>query len=202
MSQCPIPTEAGRDCWNTPHPDSSYGLCVEHWQSVADAWSADKTAQHWRCPVCKRNGIQRNRADNRGFCITEGCQVAVPIQDRTPYTPGEILLLRKLYGIGKVRGEVVYYLRFAGRIKIGTSTDLPNRVLSIPHDEVLAVEQGSYAAETDRHAEFADSLIPGHKEWFNPSPALVSHINHLRRENGEPMAAAARWKQEYESKVA
>lgn len=36
--------------------------------------------------------------------------------------------------------SVVYYLRFADRIKIGFSRNLGNRMLAIPHDELLAVE--------------------------------------------------------------
>lgn len=50
---------------------------------------------------------------------------------------------------------VVYYLRFGDRIKIGTTTNLRTRLISVPCDEVLAVEPGSYALERERHEQFA-----------------------------------------------
>jgi hypothetical protein len=79
--------------------------------------------------------------------------------------------------------QVVYYLQFGDRVKIGTTTNLPERLKSIPHDRVLALEPGGFSTEHKRHAEFATSRI--HHEWFNITPKLVAHINDLRLTYGD-----------------
>lgn len=91
------------------------------------------------------------------------------------------------------RTGCVYYLRFGDRIKIGTTVNLPQRLKGIFHDEVLAVEQGGYQLESRRHSQFAGSLVKGQREWFYLTPDLRLHINTLRSQNGEPIAAAERW---------
>jgi hypothetical protein len=83
------------------------------------------------------------------------------------------------------RPQVVYYLRLGNRIKIGTSTNLPTRLLALPHDEVLAVEPGGNAVEHNRHLQFAKHRKTG--EWFASSPELREHIASVRRTHGEPM---------------
>ena len=76
-------------------------------------------------------------------------------------------------------GPLVYYLRFGDRIKIGTTTNLRERLTSIPHDELLATERGNHALEHARHLEFATDRITG--EWFHSSPRLMQHIQQLQR---------------------
>jgi hypothetical protein len=78
------------------------------------------------------------------------------------------------------RKPVVYYIRFGGRIKIGTTVSLPSRLSSIPCDEVLAIEPGGGDIETRRHTQFAEYHITG--EWFRPGLELMRHIGLLRRE--------------------
>ena len=75
------------------------------------------------------------------------------------------------------RVEVVYYLRYADRIKIGTSSRPRQRLAAIWHDELLAFELGGRALERQRHREFAGLREGG--EWFRARPALVSHIAAL-----------------------
>jgi hypothetical protein len=79
-------------------------------------------------------------------------------------------------GLG-VHDPIVYYMRFGDRIKIGTTTNLRSRLTSVPCDEVLAVEPGSYELERMRHDQFAESRITG--EWFGQSEELLSHIASL-----------------------
>ena len=74
---------------------------------------------------------------------------------------------------------VVYYVRFGDRIKIGTSTDLAQRLIGIPHDEVLATEPGGPKVERSRHEQFAHLRITG--EWFSAAPDLMKHIRSLRK---------------------
>jgi hypothetical protein len=86
------------------------------------------------------------------------------------------------------RPAVVYYIQFGDRIKIGTSRTLRNRLQSLPHDSLLAIEQGSYEREGERHRQFADTRI-GLSEWFKTSPELEAHIRKLSAGVEDP------WKQ-------
>lgn len=87
------------------------------------------------------------------------------------------------------RPQAVYYLKLGNRIKIGTTTNLPQRLLAVPHDEVLAVEPGGNATERNRHAQFARHRTTG--EWFKAHAELNDHIAAIRSIHGEPIEA---WK--------
>ncbi|WP_344009991.1 GIY-YIG nuclease family protein [Microbacterium natoriense] len=86
--------------------------------------------------------------------------------------------------------EVVYYLRYDRRVKIGTSRRPRQRLASIRHDELLAFEQGGRALEQQRHREFA--LVREGGEWFTLTDEVRAHIAALR-ERGEPWTLYARW---------
>lgn len=86
------------------------------------------------------------------------------------------------------RVEVVYYLRYADRVKIGTTADPRRRLKAIRHDELLAFERGGRAVEQARHARFAHLREGG--EWFTAAPDLLAHIATL---GGEPWRQHARW---------
>lgn len=88
--------------------------------------------------------------------------------------------------------SLVYYVAFGDRIKIGTTTDLNQRLQSIPHDELLAFERGGRALERKRHRQFAADLVPGQREWFHRSPELVAHIEGLSRGIGDVRREASR----------
>lgn len=75
--------------------------------------------------------------------------------------------------------DVVYYVRFADRIKIGTTSNLPTRLAQIPHDELLVIEPGSLPLERLRQRQFADTLVAGQREWFTISNQLVEHVAML-----------------------
>lgn len=79
--------------------------------------------------------------------------------------------------------SVVYYLRFADRIKIGFSRNLGRRLLALPHDELLVVEPGARLVEARRHRQFAEHRIVG--EWFASAPKLLQHIEQLREKQAE-----------------
>lgn len=74
---------------------------------------------------------------------------------------------------------LVYYIRFGDRVKIGYTTNLKSRLRVLPHDEVLATEQGSMSVERARHATFDALRVTG--EWFRYEEPLVSHIESLAR---------------------
>jgi len=88
------------------------------------------------------------------------------------------------------RVDVVYYLRWRERIKIGTSRQPRQRLAAILHEELLAFEPGDRSLEQQRHREFADLREGG--EWFRADPRLTDHIVALRG-GIRPWDAYARW---------
>lgn len=88
------------------------------------------------------------------------------------------------------RVDVVYYLRFGDRIKIGTSGNPRRRIARLPHDEVLAFERGGRSLEQRRHARFTKFRIP-HTEWFESNDALAAHVAQLAV--GDPWERYAFW---------
>ncbi|WP_454175367.1 GIY-YIG nuclease family protein [Gordonia sputi] len=93
---------------------------------------------------------------------------------------GKKMPVRREIGHGQFHGPVVYYLQFNGRIKIGFTTNLEERLRAIPHDTVLAVEPGGCDIERKRHRQFRQHRVVG--EWFEPSEKLLDHIKKLNDE--------------------
>jgi hypothetical protein len=90
------------------------------------------------------------------------------------------------------RVDVVYYLRFEGRIKIGTSSNPRQRLARLWHDELLAFERGDRRVEHARHVQFAACRL-GRSEWFDRSPELDAHVAAVASGQPEPWALYARW---------
>lgn len=88
------------------------------------------------------------------------------------------------------RVSVVYYLRYAQRVKIGTSATPRARLAAIRHEELLAFEQGGRDLEQQRHRQFAALREGG--EWFTLAAPLVDHIDSLRT-GRDPWATYDRW---------
>jgi hypothetical protein len=88
------------------------------------------------------------------------------------------------------RVDVVYYIRYDRRVKIGTSRRPRQRLASIRHQELLAFERGDRSVEQQRHREFAEIREGG--EWFTLTPELRAHVATLRLE-GDPWLLYARW---------
>jgi hypothetical protein len=89
------------------------------------------------------------------------------------------------------RVDVVYYLRYADRVKIGTTSNPRQRFAAIWHDDLLALERGDRRREQQRHAQFAEERF-GRTEWFEHSEALQAHIDDVRGAV-EPWDAYTRW---------
>ena len=127
------------------------------------------------CGVILRNGRDCNAAvgEDAPFNICpEHLRLAVAWQRRQPVKSTTYV-------------DVVYYLRFGDRIKIGTSANLRQRLAVLPHDELLAIELGDRAKENSRHVQF-DSFRFGKTEWFRPDDVLVRHIRKLRAGVSDP----------------
>lgn len=90
------------------------------------------------------------------------------------------------------RVDVVYYLRFDDRIKIGTTANPRQRLGALWHDELLAFERGDRTVERCRHEEFAADRFGG-TEWFRRSGALRQHIAGLAAGVDDPWSLHARW---------
>jgi T5orf172 domain len=129
---------------------------------------------------CHACGAGLGLRDSRGLvCSTCGWRVGdVPDSDLPP-----------------VRVDVVYYLRFRDRIKIGTSGNPRSRLSQLRYDELLAFERGDRAVEQRRHAEFSSQRFPG-SEWFHAHEALTAHIQRLRADVDDPWNLYQRWMSE------
>lgn len=93
-------------------------------------------------------------------------------------------------------GHVVYYARLgANHIKIGTTGDLPRRMVElrvVNASNLLAAEPGGYALETQRHEQFKKWRYAKRREDFGEGPDLLDHIAAVRAEHGPPYEVAAR----------
>jgi len=92
------------------------------------------------------------------------------------------------------RVDIVYYLRYGERVKIGTTVNPRQRFGAIWHDEVLAFERGNRRRERQRHEQFAADRA-GTSEWFLLSPAIRDHVDVLAG-GCDPWDSWARWRAE------
>ncbi len=94
-------------------------------------------------------------------------------------------------GLAPPRVDVVYYLGYAERVKIGTTANPRQRFAAIRHDDLLALERGGRSLERHRHEQFGQERY-GSTEWFVRSAALDAHIDTVRA-GIPPWEAHARW---------
>lgn len=143
--------------------------------------------KYYRCPRCSQITPRTDGDDSAFVCRNEECADPTPEevkQERDGYERLRDAILAK-------RPEpLVFYVSFADRVKIGTSTNLKQRLRVLHHDVLLAVEPGSFDIETRRHQQFATARVPGQKEWFTRTPELLAHIDAVRAEHGAPEAFA------------
>ena len=194
--QCPIPTRGGRDCWETSHPDSKHGLCERHWREITQSRYAGADQLELRCASCGQFGMRTIPADNIAYCINRDCGTVrfdfdpelgsgriqhTSLHNRlnAPEAPKPV----------KLKASVVYYIRWSDRIKIGTTTSLPQRMKALYFDEIMAIEPGGTGLEAQRHQQFAEYRLDTYREWFNAAPGLVFFANTLRDKYGSPMKA-------------
>lgn len=83
--------------------------------------------------------------------------------------------------------SVVYYARNRGTIKIGRTTNLPQRLLQLRLDakDLLAIEPGAFEVESRRIQQFAHLRI-GRREDFRVGEDLVGHVKAIREQFGPP----------------
>jgi hypothetical protein len=86
----------------------------------------------------------------------------------------------------RTHSAVVYYLVIGDRVKIGTTTNLGQRVrsLSLRLADVYRVEPGGITLERARHAQFSSHRVAVDREWFWLRGDLLDFL-------GDPTPAAA-----------
>lgn len=91
------------------------------------------------------------------------------------------------------RPTVIYYALIGEVIKIGITTQLKERLITLKADDCLATEPGTWALEEMRHKQFEHLRAPifRQRELFMPGDDLISHIEMLRRDALETQPTAA-----------
>lgn len=77
---------------------------------------------------------------------------------------------------------LVYYILFGDMIKIGYSASIETRLASLPWEECLAFEPGSFALENSRHKKFSQYKLKRGREWFSDCKPLRDHIAKVREQ--------------------
>jgi hypothetical protein len=149
------------------------------------ATNAGETAAELPDPCHACGGRHGHRGPSGWICATCGWRIGdIPDAD-----------------LPRPRVDVVYYLRFADRIKIGTSSNPRSRFAQLRFDELLAFERGDRSVEHARHTQFAAARFPG-SEWFHVHEALSDHIRSLVVGVDDPWTLYKRWMSESLAKSA
>ncbi len=93
-----------------------------------------------------------------------------------------------------VRVDVVYYVRWRDRVKIGTSANPRARLAQLRFDELLAFERGDRMLEHHRHEQFAAHRLGG--EWFELAAPIALHVALLADGVCDPWDQHRRWRSE------
>lgn len=179
---CGITLDDGTDCLNQVHPDAPMNLCTPH-LAEAGAWFQDVDNTVRPRTLCTTCGEREARVEPSGtFCGRCGATSDGFTGRRTLTHPEHLETFGSIGWwrdpISRSRRGVVYYIRFADRIKIGTTTAPRQRLSALPHDEVLAFEPGGLHEEAVRHLQFRHLRIRM-TEWFHDTPELREHIATL-----------------------
>lgn len=174
---CGIILDNGNDCDGAVAVGSPINLCNRHFRQAAE-WVHENDDTVHEMVVCGLCGEHAAVPGATGYRC-EHCGYQMPdLTGPTRLTAAEERLLRP----PATKVEVVYYLAFSDRVKIGTSTNIRRRLLELQYDAVLALERGGRQLEQSRHAQFGAHRVTG--EWFRRHPELDRHINSLIQPGG------------------
>lgn len=164
---CIAQAETGARCRIVPVRESAIGyslsLCADHLAGYETVLDTIKEAEAARQIVARALDIQFNE----GRAAREA-EAAADASRAARYADQ----------------SVVYYIRIGELVKIGTTTNMTERMTSLVPDEILATEPGDVALERMRHKQFAADRVRG--ERFRMSAELGSHIAMIREHFGEP----------------
>lgn len=176
-SACAITLESGAPCGSDAEPDAPLNLCSHHLLMASEWATRDAGVTDLLPSLCLACGSRL------GVRYPSGWLCAICEWRVGDIPDGDVVVNRV---------DVVYYLRFDSRIKIGTSANPRQRLASIRHDELLAFERGNRLTEQKRHAQFAAERF-ARTEWFEASPRLLAHVTTLRAGIDDPWAQYALW---------
>lgn len=167
-------------CASPAESDAPLPLCSWHFSVAAD-WSSAREGVTdvlpSPCVLCgARVGV---RWPSGWVCAVCEWRVGEPIDEELP----------------PPRVDVVYYVRYEDRVKIGTTAQPRRRLRVLWHDELLAFERGDRTLERRRHEQFAQDRF-ARTEWFRCSDALAAHIADLSAGVDDPWLQFARWTSE------
>lgn len=120
-----------------------------------------------------------------GVDLNEELVKAAIAMGRNRHTPMAQRFERASVAIPTDDEPIVYYVRRANLVKIGTTKRPRERFATLLPDEILAWEPGDRAMERIRHQKFAAWRIGG-SEYFESSDLLNRHVNEMRRLHGGP----------------
>lgn len=174
---CGIILDDARPCPNPVDRGTPLNLCTQHLLLAHDWVTRDVGVTDTLPSPCLACGSRLGVKYPSGWLCAE-CEWKVG-----ELPDGEVV---------DTRVDVVYYIRYRDRIKIGTTGNPRARLAALPWDEVLAFERGGRTVEQRRHAQFGAHRIPG-SEWFRSHDALVAHVEELRAGIDDPWVQYARW---------
>lgn len=193
--QCPrpVPTGAPVDlCWR--HLEQAARWMVD---VTAPAGGLDRALTPLMCPGCLTMTITAVRGFHECWCFR--CQRSWHATECENLTTAYKLAM---VGAGKRladaivasdpssrRRDVVYFVRFSDRIKIGTTGNASQRLENLPIDEVLGVFRGDRRTEQMLHRRFAAHRVIrpdgiGQTEWFQDHPDIRAFIQRCRDNEG------------------
>jgi len=169
----------GAGCARPVAASASLDLCAEHLLEAYEQVAGDVGVTDLLpvpCPACaSRLGV---RYPSGWLCaVCEWRLGERPDQEGVP-----------------VRVDVVYYLRWRDRVKIGTSSNPRARLAQLRFDDLLAFERGDRMLEHRRHAQFAALRLGG--EWFEWADPIADHVQRIAGGVGDPWDLHRRWRSE------
>jgi hypothetical protein len=168
---------AGTDCRGAVADAAPLALCEMH-AAVTAEWVAREHGTTDALPApCRLCGSSLGVRYPSGWLCAE-CE----------WRHGEIVD----HELAPPRIDIVYYLRYADRVKIGTTANPRQRLAAIMHDDVLAFERGDRMLERRRHEQFAAERYD-RTEWFRLSDRILDHVDALRG-GRDPWSSLALWR--------
>lgn len=174
---CVVALESGLQCGELVPVDAPIDLCWQHLLVAHDTVAQNVGVTDTLPSPCQACGSRLGvRYPSGWLCaICEWKVGEIPDSD-----------------LSDLRVDVVYYIRYRGRIKIGTSANPRRRLAVLPVDELLAFERGDRVVEGRRHRQFATLRI-AKTEWFEQHESLDAHIRELRAGVDDPWHRYALW---------
>lgn len=137
-------------------------------------------------PIC-----QRHRVEIAASVIPELLGRELLAIPTVPLPTPEAVTIESL--LNGPHEDIVYFIANGGRVKIGYSTNLLDRVrsLSLREGDVLTALAGGFELEQTLHAHFAEHRR-GNTEWFDLAPEIVRYISMVSKDTrpGEPRKAS------------